>query len=1830
MRSRVTRPTLIMPASAARRGGAAVLRDLRRGLLSSVAATVLAMSTLNGAAPALAADTHWTGAGGDTNWNNPANWSNGLPGGNDTSRIRNGQTATVDGITASGNRYTYIGGNYSAGHVDVINGGNLSGGCCFYIGDYGDGSMTVSGTGSTVSAGGSVFVVGQSSTRGELLITNGGTVNTPASYTMIGRYGGSEGVVTISGTGSLFQSGGHLMLGGESASSTYNTKGTLNLVEGGLVRAGGSGIRKIIIAHSNGSTGTVNVGNGGTPGTVEASSIQFGNGTGVLNFNHTNTGYSFTVPITGNGEVRQLAGTTVLSGSNSYSGGTTINGGTLRAGSASALGTGLVTVAADGTLDLGTNTGASALGGSGLVTLNANTLTLSGDGNGSIEQESTYAGIISGTGGLIINNGNDNQILTGDNTFSGGIAVAGGALTLGSNTAAGTGPITTTGSVIGYLNGVNSAAPIIINSNTTQLEVNGTDTAVQSGVISESGGVRPLEKIGTGTLTLSAANTYTGTTTITSGTLNVTGSLASNALVVQDGAALQADGAAILDTASVTLNGSGNLSLTGNEQIGSLASASNTSTVVLGANLLTTGGAANTSFAGSITGSGGLTKEGNGIFSLTGSSNYTGATTVSAGTLEVTGTGALGGTGGVTISNSGTLQVDAGALAAAQAVQINGTGTFDVDGDTAIGSLASVAGTTVDIANSSTLTVNQGTNGTIAGVVQGGGGLTKAGAANLILTGNNTYAGLTTINSGTLELRGNGAISDGTIGDDGSEGSILVNAGGTLQVAQSETIASLSGAGNVVLSGTLTTGDAGDDEISGVISGTGLLIKQGAGNLTLSGNNTNSGDITVDGGTLTLASNAAAGTGSIWTTGSVVAYANGVNIANPIVVSSNTTQLEVNGTDAAEQSGVISQSGGARPLEKTGTGTLTLSAANTYTGTTTITAGTLNVTGSLASTALVAKDGATLQADGAAIHDSAAVTLNGTGILSLTGSERIGSLASTSAGSTVSLGANTLTTGDAANAAFAGSITGTGGLTKEGAGTFSLTGGSNYTGTTAVNGGILDITGTGALSGAGGVTINNNGTLRADAGALAAAQAVQVNGTGTFDVDGDTTIGRLTGMAGSTVDIASGSALTVNQGSNGTFAGNMQGDGGLTKGGAANLILTGNNSYTGTTTVSGGVLEIKNAGVLSSTGGIVINSGEVETDGGGLGTGRAVTLNGAGLNSMLDLNGDEQIASLAGVGTVDFDSILTIKQAADTVFSGNLVGNGNLEKSGAGSLTLSGNNTFGGGIDHKGGTLELASQNAAGTSAIFNAAILNITSNLSGSGLLKNENGGVANFGGNTVTGFTGFQNDAGGTASFGSGSSFNAGINDLFNNGLLNADGAVALTGKSFTNAGGRLSMKDGVAGDALTINAAFAGTGTLSVDVDYAANIADVLAINGDVTGGKTMITLNDVTTGKATGNDILVVDGNGAMPADAFSLAAPATSGAFTYDLSLVGNDWFLTLALAPSTATYEAHAALLTELNGTSGLLRRLSNRNWGNGSSAQANPTVYGFPGIAEAGDELPGGIWTRVEAAHSFHDASSSTAGQSRDTNIRKLHFGFDGPVADAGNGTVTAGLFGFIGSAHTDISSPTGDGSIATRMYGAGGSLTWLGTGGLYFDAVGQFSWYKSDLESDSAGTLNSDMDATGYSLSAEFGKRLYFSENRIAIPQAQITYSGIDFDSFTTNTGSTVKLTDGDSLKGRLGIALGKEAQWENDDGQQNRSYTYLNLDLENEFFDGTEIKVAGTALRNENDRLTGTAALGGTLTLNDGRLSVFGEVAFSTSLENLGDSGTVRGNAGFKLHF
>ena len=125
----------------------------------------------------------------------------------------------------------------------------------------------------------------------------------------------------------------------------------------------------------------------------------------------------------------------------------------------------------------------------------------------------------------------------------------------------------------------------------------------------------------------------------------------------------------------------------------------------------------------------------------------------------------------------------------------------------------------MELASGIILTTGDGGDDTVSGVVSGAGALTKAGSGTLTFSANNTYTGDTTISAGTLKLTG--TLADTTD---------VINSG-TYDVDVTDTIQSLSGSGAVELATgiTLTTGDSGDDTLSGDNSGTGSLKKSGTG-----------------------------------------------------------------------------------------------------------------------------------------------------------------------------------------------------------------------------------------------------------------------------------------------------------------------------------------------------------------------------------------------------------------------------------------------------------------------------------------------------------------------------------------------------------------------------------------------------------------------------------------------------------------------------------------------------------------------------------------------------------------------------------------------------------------------------------------------------------------------------------------------------------------------------------------------------------------------------------------------------------------------------------------
>jgi fibronectin-binding autotransporter adhesin len=821
---------------------------------------------------------------------------------------------------------------------------------------------------------------------------------------------------------------------------------------------------------------------------------------------------------------------------------------------------------------------------------------------------------LAGAGGLV-KAGNGLLVLGGANTnFAGTFDITGGTLGFipGGSLSAQTAVSVVTG--IFDLNNTDQTIGSLAGGGSVQLGTGGLTTGALNTSTAFTGvmdGTGSLTKLGTGTMTLGGANTYTGPTTVAAGTLQfVSGGSLSGQTAVN-----------VLSGATFDLNGT-------TQTIGSLEGGGN---VVLGNGALTAGGNnTSTLFAGLISGTGSFAKVGTGTMTLNGAHAYTGATTVAEGTLRFDPGGSLSGATPVSVLSGATLDLNnttqiVGSLAGAGSV-VMGAGSLTAGGN-----------------NTSTL---------YSGTMSGPGSFVKTGTGTMTLGGANSYTGATIVAAGTLRFDLGGSLSGAT--------PVSVLSGATLDLNNTtQTIASLAGGGNVLMgAGPLTVGtDNTSTTFSGVLSGSGGFNKVGAGILTFGGVNTFIGPTTISAGTLRF------------DPGGSLSNTNAVSVASGAVFDlAGTTQVigslsgggsVLLGTGLLVAGGVNTSTifsgaiSGPGSFAKAGTGTMTLTGNNTYTGLTAIAQGRLQLAGGSLSnlTTVAVASGATWDLNGAV---QAVEGLAGTG--------------------EVWLGGGTLTVGgNGTSSAFGGALSGQGSLVKAGSGMLALTGINSYTGGTFLQGGTL-LVGSDASLGAsdsgvffdggtlllgGNLTSNRHLTLNSDGGIDTNGFQVRwdglVSGPGTLTKAGSgvlaltsdnsytggtrimqgTLVGTSTSLRG---DIFNEALLNFDQSVDGQYSGTISGTGALLKSGGGQLTLTGANSYTGGTAITGGTL----AGTSASLRGDILN-----------------------------------------------DARLIFDQGADGTFLGTLFGTGTTIKTGVGSLSLTGANPFSGSTLVSQGTLAL-------------------------------------------------------------------------------------------------------------------------------------------------------------------------------------------------------------------------------------------------------------------------------------------------------------------------------------------------------------------------------------------------------------------------------------------------------------------------------------------------------------------------------------------------------------
>ena len=1056
--------------------------------------------------------------------------------------------------------------------------------------------------------------------------------------------------------------------------------------------------------------GIVVVGSGGTLPTNSLISIKSG---AKLTYS-SSASQTLGGIISGAGSLTKDTNSSVLTltGANSYTGATTVSTGTLQVGNGGTSGT------------LGTN----SVDVSGTLAFNRSdifSVDNSIRGNGALNKL--------GTGTLS---------LTGDNaSYTGMTTITAGTLSAGSTSLGSSGDIIFAGGILQHGSGNTTDYGVRIKNSTTapiKIDTNGQTVSYGALASSNSGG---FTKSGSGTLTLSAANTYTGVTTLGSGTLSL-----GNATALGGGGNLTFTGGTLQHTTSNTTDYS--------------AKVVNSSSAIT----LDTNGQNVTYGTMNSTNTGGLTKLGTGTLTLNAVNNYTGTTTVANGTLSLSKSAAFVNTN-ITVGSGATLKFSSGdtmgnaAATITTSVTVDGgtvtsdgaaftkigdmtftanggtvstTGgdaswgawglyggkTITVNGDTTITSASPTSARitlsydgnqvsdTFSVASGKTLSINtvmaNYNNGAAAG------GFIKTGSGTMTLTQANTYTGATTVSGGTLQVGVGGA--SGTLGTS----SVALN-GGTLAINRSDAYT-----------------------LSNTISGTssGILKKMASNTVTQTGVDRNFlGLLSVSQGTYQVGDNTGSivqllsevGQGATIASDATLTLASGNTFGDAGTVSSTPT---ITIYDRGILQGAYSVSGGKGHYNS-------LPPVMLYGG------GKIIAYGGESSTwqSFGIFKGVTVKADPNTGSTAAQMLLAGT-----PGSTNYGVLLAGSSAAT-----STISVDPTCSLSIVPPLIqiATGSLTKTGSGTLTLSGASTYTGTTTISGGTLKA----------GVA-----TVAGTSGPFGVNSAVMNDGI--LDINGyNVTIGRLLNNTLSTASIinngASAATLTITTATaDQTYAGLIN-DGTstlhLTLNGTNALILTGANTFSGNLTIGSGAIYSLN------------------TPWSGGSYGGNIAINTSGLFSYWGTSSLTLSGAISGSGALqqNYSTGILVLTGSNTSFTGttNIVG---------GTLSLGNSNALGssGAITFTGGTLQHSSSNTQnyGTRIVNSTSAIKIDTNgqaVSYGALVSSNSGGLTKTGSGTLTlsaanAYTGVTSLGAGTLSLGNSSALGGGGNITFTGGTL------------------------------------------------------------------------------------------------------------------------------------------------------------------------------------------------------------------------------------------------------------------------------------------------------------------------------------------------------------------------------------------------------------------------------------------------------------------------------
>ncbi|EJJ8522507.1 fibronectin-binding autotransporter adhesin ShdA [Salmonella enterica] len=1043
----------------------------------------------------------------------------------------------------------------------------------------------------------------------------------------------------------------------------------------------------------------------------------------------------------------------------------------------------------------------------------------------------------------------------------------------------------------------------------------------------------------------------------------------------------------------------------------------------------------------------------------------------------------------------------------------NDFGNTDINGGTLIANDAAALGSgDVAIAENAKLELSQGT---LDNNVTGEGQIVKSGSDELIVTGDNSYSGGTTISDGTL-------IADH---------------------------ADSLGTGAVANSGVLQVGEG---ELENTLSGSGSLVKTGTGELTLSGDNSYSGGTTISDGTLIAANVNALGGGDVDNAGTLKLDAEGeFNLANVTTQSGATTELSKGTTLNVDSLTQQADSTLNIDLSKTnGESAITADSVSL--------AGALNITGIGSVTDSWTPEAYTytlINSDSAITTDFDDLTVAGMNredvdFLTIDGKvdeadsthyDLTASLswyadrdnATTDAHGTFTLSdpdgsfnvAATLT--DVDDTLDPGSRWDGKSLTKEGAGTLILSGDNDYSGGTTINEGTLVAASTTAL---GTGLVDNNATL-------------------VLDADGEVSaVGGITTHSGATTQLALGTSLDL-------------GDSALIQqdGSTLNVELNSDSVQpliTGSSATLGGDLVVSDASLQARASDAEFQSFKLMD----------MTSDISGDFTSLTMNLTDKPDYLTVTGTINpedaseyllteglsWNATATSATPAHGTFTlgagdsfevtsvlGDKTGNGDwdgksLTKLGAGKLTLSGANTYTGDTNVQEGTLWLSGDGSIGEMGSQQA--VNVASG--------------ATFGGSNGTTVNGKVTNEG-TLVFGD--SEETGAIFTLNGDLINM-GTIA-SGSTSSTPGNTLYVDGNYTGNggSLYLN-------TVLGDDDSAT---DKLVITGDASG-TTDLYINGIGDGAQTTNGIEVVDVGGVSTSDAFELKNEVNASLYTYRLywNESDNDWYLASKAQSDDDDSGGDDSDVTPSDGgdDGGNVTPPDDGGDGGDVAPQYRADIGAYMGNQWMARNLQmqtlydregsqyrnadGSVWARFKAGKAESEAVSGNI--DMDSNYSQFQLG--GDILAWGNGqqSVTVGVMASYINADTDSTGNRGaDGSQFTSSgnvdgYNLGVYATWFADAqthsGAYVDSWYQYGFYNNSVESGDAGSESYDSTANAVSLETGYRYDIALSNgNTVSLtPQAQVVWQNYSADSVKDNYGTRIDGQDGDSWTTRLGLRV------------------------------------------------------------------------------------------------